>query len=175
MTSSIESIPGGGSEPEPNYEGVGFDKILDAELARIGHHSMERLSVALEAGGDLNQKQVYDRIKGWRREVGAGLTFDLAVRVVVALPGMLKECARRGGSILVPRLARAGVTNQEAFQAATNVTTQTAGALAALCEGISDKKFTADELARLESRIDNSIAALELVREIARACREGRG
>lgn len=81
---------------------MNYSKTLDEALYRRGQGSMTELAEKLEGGGDLSQNQIYDSLKAWRREVRAGHTFDLALRVAVAVPELLARMAREGGFLLVP-------------------------------------------------------------------------
>lgn len=85
----------------PKNEGEDFAKLLDGALYRSGQGSMTDLAEALETGGDLSQRQIFDSLKSWRREVRPGQTFDLALRVAIQIPELLAEMAERAGFLLV--------------------------------------------------------------------------
>lgn len=75
---------------------------LDRGLAARGHDAMARLAEQLAEKSDLTETQIYNHLKDWRRSIRAGLGFDLALKVVLALPELQHELAHRSGFVLIP-------------------------------------------------------------------------
>ena len=140
---------------------VSLNQLLDEELYRRGMGSMQELADELAGDGNLNGRQIYASLRDWRGGARAGESFDLALRVVVAVPGLLEELARRAGFLLVRR------PDADPRAAAARAAAASGMALSVFLDAAADGRFDAAERHSIELAVERAERALEALRAFA--------
>lgn len=160
-----------------NKQGENFAQVLDRVLHGRGQGALIELSEALGRDGDLDARQVHGSLKSWRSELRAGLTFDLALRVAVAVPELLRSMAREAGYVLVPQgSVEAAMGGGSVAMAAASIR-ESGETVSTFLDVVADGVVSAEELARFREDVREDAelkAAMMLVVERL-AERRGKG
>lgn len=147
-----------------NNKGENFAQVLDRVLHGRGQGALIELAEQLGREGDLNASQVHGSLKEWRSpsNLRAGLTFDLALRVAVAVPELLRGLAREAGFVLVPVPGDRTAAADSARAIAGGLRR-----LAEVAERLPKGRIDEGELERVEDLVDGGIEDLEALRALA--------
>lgn len=144
-----------------------FAELLDRALYQRGHDALLRLAEEI-SGRDahLTEAQAYRTLNQWRNELRSGLTFDLACRVVAAVPELLDEVCRRAGRIPVPGPSADGPSTDCLLRATTAYQADEASSVAAILNAAADGQITAAEAEQIEAELRSDEQRIATIRRM---------